>query len=137
MLSKLKWKFVRFMYGRYGVDELYTAGLVLFLILQFIQIFTRQPILNVATLIIIILMFYRVFSKDILARQKENKKFLMIKRKAQSKWKMFIRRVKDIQSHRYRKCSSCNTTLRLPRKTGPHKTRCPNCGHAFEVKIWL
>lgn len=125
------------MNGRYGIDKLYIASVILFLVLQVLQIFIRQPFLNVVTLIMIIWMFYRVFSKDILARQRENQKFLKFKRLVKSKWKMLIRRIKDIDSHRYRQCSECKTTLRLPRKRGTHKARCPKCSHLFEVKIWI
>lgn len=125
------------MYGRYGVDALYTASVFLFIILQVFQLFIRQPFLNIVSLILMIWMFYRVFSKDILARQKENQKFLKFARLVKSKWTMLFRRMKDIKSHRYRKCSECKTTLRLPRKRGTHKTRCPKCNHLFEVKIWI
>lgn len=135
MLKKLQWKFARFMYGRYGVDQLYIASGILFIVLQLLQIFVNIPFLNIGSLIFLIWTVYRVFSKNILARQAENQKFLQFTRFIKSKWNLFIRKFKDIGSHRYRKCPECETTLRLPRKRGTHKARCPQCNNLFEVKI--
>lgn len=135
MLEKLKWRFARFMYGRYGVDQLYIASGVLFIVLQLLQIFVNIPFLNIISLIFIIWTVYRVFSKNILARQAENQKFLKFTRFIKSNWNIFIQKFKDIGSHRYRKCPECETTLRLPRKRGTHKARCPKCSNLFEVKI--
>ncbi|MEY8291741.1 hypothetical protein AAK882_03695 [Carnobacteriaceae bacterium 52-44] len=137
MLNKLKWKFARFMYGRYGTDELYMASAVLFIALQLLQIFIRNSFLSIITLLLVIWTFFRAFSKNILARQRENQIFLKFTGSVKSKWRMFIRRFQDIRSHRYRKCPECTTTLRLPRKRGTHKARCPKCSHLFDVKIWI
>lgn len=137
MLNKLKWKFIRFMYGRYGVDKLYMASAIFLIALQVLQIFIRNPFLSIITFILIIWMFFRVFSKNISARQRENQFFLKFTGIVKSKWRMFIRRMKDLSSHRYRKCSECKTTLRLLRKRGTHKVRCPKCGHLLNVKIWF
>ncbi len=135
MLKNLKWKLARLMYGRYGVDQLYIASGILFIVLQLLQLFVKIPFLNIFLLIFLVWILYRAFSKNILARQAENQKFMKFVHSAKAKWKMSTRRFKDIRSHRYRKCPECNTTLRLPRKTGTHKTRCPRCKHLFEVKI--
>lgn len=137
MLNQLKWKFQKFMYGRYGVDQLYIAGGLLFLVLQILQIFMEIPLLNLLLVIFILWLFFRVFSKNTVARQTENQKFLKFSQSVQSKGQNLIQRFRDISTHRYRKCPECETTLRLPRKKGTHKTRCPRCNHSFKVKIWV
>lgn len=137
MFNKLKWKLTRFMVGRYGVDQLYMASAILFIVLQVIQLFIRSFILSVLIFALVFWTFYRAFSKNIYARQKENQVFLKFMRAAKSKGKLSIRRIKDIGSYRYRKCSTCQTTLRLPKRRGKHQVRCPKCGHLFEVKIWI
>jgi len=137
MFNKLKWKFAKFMYGRYGTDHLYIAGGILFIVLQLLQIFINIPLLNLISFIFILWLFYRVFSKNIVARKAENQKFLQFVQFIKSRWKMLVRRAKDINSHRYRQCPRCETILRLPRKRGQHKTRCPKCDHLFEVKVWI
>lgn len=135
MFDKLKWKFAKFMYGRYGFDQLYITGGIIFLVLQLLQIFVHIPFLNIISLTFIGWVFFRVFSKNITARRAENQKFLNAIQFIKAKWKGLSRRLQDIKTHRYRKCPNCKTTLRLPRKRGTHKTRCPRCNHLFEVKI--
>lgn len=125
------------MYGRYGTDQLYIALAVIFIILQLFQLFAQNPLINIASLALIVWMFYRVFSKNITARQAENQRYLRLSKKVKTKTHLWFRKVKEIRTHRYRQCPECHTTLRLPRKRGSHTVRCPQCEHAFEVKITL
>lgn len=137
MLNKLKWSFYRFMYGRYGVDHLYIAGSILFIAVQFLQIFLRLPLLNLLLLVFLGWLIFRVFSKNISARQTENRKFLEMMSGIKKKWKKFSGRFMDLKTHRFRTCPECEVTLRLPRKRGKHQVRCPKCDHRFKVSIWL
>ncbi len=135
MVKKLLWKFARFMYGRNGVDSLYLASSFLLLGLFLLQIFLQSTLLNILSLALMIWIFYRFFSKNIAARQAENRKFMQWVGVVQPKWNKGVRRIKELPTHRYRTCSNCETTLRLPRKRGKHKARCPRCSHLMEVKI--
>lgn len=137
MINQLKWKFIQFMYARYGADQLFIESAVLIIALQLLQIFIRSSYLTLFTLIIMIWTFYRAFSKNIAARQAENQKYLAISRPIKSKGKLLMRRFKDISTHRYRECQKCESILRLPRKQGKHRAHCPKCNHSFEVKIWI
>ena len=74
-------KVQRFMMYRYGVDELYRFLLILYLIVIIIDLFVNSPLLTVIELLIVFIMFYRFFSKNITRRRKENQKFLEIKKK--------------------------------------------------------
>lgn len=137
MLNQFKWKLTRFMAGRYGIDQLYMASVFLFVGLQVVLLFVRSFLLSILNAGFIVWISYRVFSKNIQARQMENQRFLKLTRIGKAKGKVLLRRVRDIGTHRYRKCPVCHTTLRLPRKRGQHKVRCPKCGHLLDVKIWL
>ncbi|HLR92153.1 MAG TPA: hypothetical protein VK048_03755 [Atopostipes sp.] len=137
MLKKLMWNFYRFMYGRYGVDQLYIAGGIFFVAIQILQLFLRIPLVNILLLVFLGWLMFRVFSKNISARQAENRKFMEMTQVVKAKGQKLSRRFQEIQTHRYRKCSSCETTLRLPRKRGKHTVRCPKCNHRFKVRIWL
>src|SRR5699024_5152097 len=70
MLNKLKWKFTRFMYGRYGVDQLYKASVLLFIVLQVLQVFVQNFFLNVliCALIFCTLVVSKYYSKFLSAR---------------------------------------------------------------------
>lgn len=137
MINYLKWKFVQFMYGRYGVDQFFIDSTILIVALQLLQIILRSSYLTILTLAIMIGTFYRTFSKNITARQAENQKYLEISHPIKSKGKLFMRRFKDSRTHRYRQCQKCETILRLPRKRGTHRAHCPKCSNSFEVKIWV
>ncbi|MGO4938187.1 hypothetical protein ACTQ54_11350 [Fundicoccus sp. Sow4_H7] len=129
MLNKIN----RLMAGRYGIDQLYTALAVVFVLLQFIQLFLQTPLINIASIALLAWMTYRIFSKNITGRQQENQKYLMIKNKFLKQ--LWVRKARDIRSHRYRECPECHKTLRLPRKTGTHTVVCPTCKERFEVTI--
>lgn len=137
MLKKLLWKFAEFMYGRNGIDQLYLTSGVLLFILLILQMFIESVLLSLLSTALIVWTFYRFFSKNRMARQAENRKFMNFMERIQKKTKKPVRRLKEIKTHRYRKCKSCETTLRLPRKRGKHKVKCPRCSHLNEVKIWL
>lgn len=137
MINHLKWKFVQFMYGRYGVDQLIIDSTILIIALQLLQIILRSSSLTILTAAIMIWTFYRTFSKNFTARQAENQKHLKISRPIKSKGKLFMRKIKDSRTHRYRQCQNCETILRLPRKRGIHRAHCPQCSNSFEVTIWI
>ena len=63
-----------FMIGRYGIDDLYKVLLVIYTILILINIFIRSKIIAVIEVLLIIIMIYRVLSKNIYQRRKENDK---------------------------------------------------------------
>lgn len=125
------------MQGRYGIDQLYMTNLVLYFILLIIQRRLAVPFLDILLILLIIWTFYRVFSRNIVKRQAENQAFLRFIYSIKSKGSLIFKRIKDIGTHRYRRCSHCKTTLRLPRKTGVHMVRCPRCQQRFQVKIRL
>lgn len=135
MFKKLLWKFAEFMYGRNGVDQLYLASGVFLFILLILQLFMDSLVLSLLSTALIIWTFYRFFSKNRGARQAENRRFLKFMNRIQKKTNQPIRQLKEIKTHRYRKCQSCETTLRLPRKRGKHTVRCPRCNYLNEVRI--
>ena len=56
-------KIQRFMYGRYGIDDLYKFLFKLYLVLLIANLFINSKILLLIELVIIFIMFYRLFSK--------------------------------------------------------------------------
>lgn len=69
-------KFIRFMNGRNGMDELARAESWVVMILLLVSIFTRSAILDILAIGLMIHMYFRVFSRDINKRYAENQKFL-------------------------------------------------------------
>ena len=124
----------KFMIGRYGPDQLYNFLFVLYLILFGINIFVKSKILNVIELLIIIIIFYRFFSKKIYVRSSENQKYLKIKKSIISPFVNLKRNIKD-KEHVYKKCSKCKTILKLPlpSKRGFNKAKCPHCKNCVRL----
>ncbi|MFA6941727.1 MAG: hypothetical protein WCQ54_12255 [Clostridiaceae bacterium] len=128
-------KLVQFMYGRYGADQLYYALIVIGLILIVVNSFSHSTIMETLIWVLLILMTYRSFSRNIYKRRSENDKFLIIWNPVKAKVSLTIRRIREIKTHRYRKCPNCKKVLRLPIKKGKHTAKCPCCHNEFEVRI--
>ncbi|MBQ7714300.1 MAG: hypothetical protein IJT70_00345 [Clostridia bacterium] len=135
-------KIAQFMYGRYGyagIDGLNTFVIVVSLVLGFVNLFlfnykAAHIVIAAIQWILFAIFIFRLVSRNISARRKENETF----RRIFSGIKMFIKlqkdRIKDIKKYRYRKCPSCKAVLRLPVKRGSHTARCPKCGERFNVR---
>ncbi len=143
-LNKIKIGFYRFMYGRYGSDTLnnvilgvYAAVVLIFFVLRLVfQIAIPDnkiarlileisyPIISVA---LISWVFFRMFSKKIAKRRRENERFCGF-------FKLRRNKFKDRKTHVYRKCPDCKAVLRLPKSKGKHTVVCPRCKKRFEVK---
>lgn len=128
-------RLVRFMYGRYGADELYRFLTIAFYVVFFVNLVVRSYVLSALTIAILVWSVFRMFSKNIYARRLENQKYLKIKNSVTSFFKLGKDRFRDRKTHVYRKCPKCRDVLRLPRRKGKHTVRCPRCSDSFEVKV--
>lgn len=72
-------KFIRFMNGRNGMDELARAESWVVMILLVVSIFTRSAILDILAIGLMIHMYFRVFSRNVNKRYAENQKFLNVR----------------------------------------------------------
>ena len=64
----MKIKFVNFITGRYGIDDIYKDGIVLALILLVLDIFINSQIIRILQSALILTLLYRSFSKNIYKR---------------------------------------------------------------------
>lgn len=128
-------KLERFMRGRYGIDQLYYALIALAFALLFINLFLRSPFVEILMWIAIVWTIYRAFSRNVYRRQAENQRFLKIWNPLKKQGSLTIRRVKEINTHRYRRCPNCQKMLRLLRRRGTHDVTCPICHHKFKLHI--
>lgn len=133
-LNNLRYKFQQFMIGRYGIDEFYYFLLICYTILLVINCFVKSAGIYIALWIILIYSIFRLFSKNISARQKENARFLRAKFQFKKFYTQKKMQISDKQ-HVYRKCPACNATLRFPRRKGKHDAVCPRCKKSFKVFV--
>jgi phage FluMu protein Com len=136
-LGNLREKLIRFMYGRYGADQLYYALFAVYFILLLINAFVRSPFLVMLEWGALAWMMFRALSRNISKRQKENALFLKFWKPIQTECLLLFRRFREIKTYRFRKCPQCNTVLRLKRKTGKLMVKCPRCQNRFQAKIYF
>lgn len=110
-----------FMKGRNGIDSFGIFLFISILIIFIIDLFFKNIVLLILYLIFLIVMLYRVFSKNLYKRVKENNEYLDLKRKIINLFK------KD--EYLYKKCHKCHTKMRLkrPSKIGIKHVKCPTC----------
>lgn len=123
----------RMMYGRYGADQLGCAMLVVYLVLYVVSMFTRLWPLSVLSSLLAVACLYRMLSRNIPKRQRENARFLKITSRPRAWWRR-RRMIHADKAHRYFKCPSCGQQLRVPRDKGKIKVTCRSCGTSFETK---
>ena len=121
--------FRRFMMGRYGVDQLSFAMLLLSCLLA---MFTRGRLwpLSLVGLAVMALAYYRMLSRNISARALENGVFLRGWYRLRKGWNSLLDRMGD-KTHRYYRCPGCRQRLRVPRGRGNIVITCPKCHREF------
>lgn len=134
-------KIQKFMYGRYGPDELYHFLFKLYIFLLIIDLFVNSRIFDVLELLILVIIFYRFFSRKIYKRSDENRIFLKVKNKilrpfirVRKNFVSWIKNIKD-KNYIYKKCRKCKTVIRLPLpdEKGIKYVKCPKCKKRLRV----
>ncbi len=122
----------RFMFGRYGLDQLNVVLMVAAVALCLISfLFSRinavwtvalSFVLNLLSYVLLFWYILRAFSRNIEKRNQENRRFLA-----------FRSRLTDRQN-RYYRCPNCKQTVRVPRGRGKICIKCPKCSEKFVRK---
>lgn len=128
-LQKLQY----WMMGRNGTDQLSIALLIAgFVISLFSNFFWPLIFLSYA---IYIWMLFRMFSRNVPARQRENQVFLRVWRPI-TQWFSFQRtRFRDRKLYRYFKCPHCGLRLRVPKGRGKIQVTCQKCHTEFIKRV--
>ena len=135
-MNKYLYKLYCFMQGRNGIDDLYKFCFIIFIIIYIIDLFINSFILNIIEILLLIIMFYRFLSKDLVNRKRENNFYLKYRKIIINRIGILNKRWKDRNSYIYRKCPKCKNILRLPLKKGNHMCKCPKCGNRFKVRCF-
>ena len=132
---------VRFMYGRNGVDQLNVAllwGYLLAAVLRIIQAMTLQlaildVLLDVVQLVMLAVMVFRMFSKNLPKRRAENQKWVNWWWRVKNAGSASLARRAD-KDHKYFVCKNCKTVCRVPVGKGKIIITCPKCGAQIHAK---
>jgi hypothetical protein len=121
----------KFMYGRYGFDQ-YTRAIILTgLAITLIASLTRNSLIILLSYIPIIYAFFRILSKNIQKRSKENYIYCDIIRKVKVNFNNFKLLAIGTKTHKYYKCRNCRQMIRIPRGKGKISISCPKCKKEF------
>lgn len=123
-------KIRNFMIGRYGIDTLNFALMIMGCVLTFILSLFRVKYGTFISLIPYAFAIYRMLSRDYAKRRAENERFVRLI----TPWKNFIRKkIAQFQDkdHKYYNCPQCHNTLRVPKGRGKIKISCPHCSKEF------
>ena len=132
---KFRERLYRFWAGRNGVDTLYQVTVWGILILAVVNLFLRNLVVVGIELALLIWSTFRCLSRNVSARQRENRRFLRIIGAVRGWFVLQRNRFRDRKTHIYRKCPACRKVLRLPKIKGGHTVCCPCCGKRFQIKV--
>ena len=136
-----------FMRGRYGTDDLNKFLLVVALVLIILDLFVRWRWVDILTVLLLIYIYARMFSRNYNARYMENQKFLVFASKFRKNkgagygsaggfggGSGFAGFSRD-KDHKILRCPGCGQQLRVPRGAGTIMINCPNCNTKFQKKV--
>ncbi len=139
----MKERFLRFMQGRYGVDEF--SRFLIWMVIAFwlLAIVIRMgggaenhaaaaagTVCDYISFAAIIYSWFRMISKNIAKRQNENRVYLKYKQKISGIFKS----ASTDKTHKIYKCPKCGQKIRVPKHKGKIAISCPNCRTEFVKK---
>lgn len=133
-MGSFKSALYRFFSGRRGLDQLSVALLVVSIILSLLSSILRLGILSTLSMVSWIYGLFRMLSKNIPAREKENQWFLSKYTPVQTNIKQARIRFKNRKVYLYYRCPNCRAWLKLPRNIGEKTVTCGKCQATFKKK---
>lgn len=129
--TAMREKLMRFMQGRYGMDQFgrFLSGLTMVLLV--ISLFSRHQAWYLLALIALVYSYFRMLSRNIQKRYSENQRYLAYTAKLRQ---AFLRRKNELQqrkTHHIYRCPACRQKIRVPKGRGKIEIRCPKCGEKF------
>ena len=130
----MKERMQRFMAGRYGHDQLNQFNFIVAIIILVLEIITRQSLFYTLTLVLLILAYVRVFSRNINKRYEENMKFLQKKDAILNKFRKQKYYAAQRRNFHIYTCPQCKQKIRIPKGKGKISITCPKCRTSFIKK---
>lgn len=130
----MKERMQRFMAGRYGNDQLNQFIFIVVIISMVLEIITRQSLFYTLTLVLLILAYVRVFSRNINKRYEENMKFLQKKDAILNKFRRQKYYAAQRRNFHIYTCPQCKQKIRIPKGKGKISITCPKCRTSFIKK---
>lgn len=127
-------KAVEWARGRNGADELSGACTSLGVILVIIDLFAHITWLSAVALALLAYSMFRISSKNITARGRENSQALRVAGPVLSFLSNPVAMLRETRSFVHLQCPSCGQRVRIPRGKGKVRITCPKCHARFDGK---
>jgi predicted RNA-binding Zn-ribbon protein involved in translation (DUF1610 family) len=137
MENYMREKFMKFMQGRYGVDDFsrFTIGvafacIILAMVLGLFGV-PAVSLLDTIGLAVIIYTYFRIFSRNTQKRYQENQKYLEKTAKLRARFHKEMNLMKQRKTNHIYTCPGCGQKIRIPRGKGKIEISCPKCHTKF------
>ena len=139
--GRLAQAIARFMYGRYGTDQLARFISCVSLISIFLSVLTRgvgrgglSSLFFYLCVVLLGLSYFRMFSRNYSSRRRENEFYLDKKYRLTSWLKLHRECFRQRRDYAFFRCPGCHQLVRVPRGKGKLRITCRRCGYSFEKK---
>lgn len=133
----MRQRIARFMMGRNGQDQLNMFLLVCCVVLIVLGAVIGGglgSLLNLLSMVLLGLSWFRLLSKNLLRRQSENSAYLRRRYRVTGWLRQLKTRWDQRRDYRFFNCPACHTTLRVPKGRGKIRIVCRKCGSSFTRK---
>lgn len=124
-------QFRKFMYGRYGFDQLSRDIILFSLFITLIASLTRSSLLLWLAYIPLFYAIFRILSRDTQKRARENYIYADLIRKVKVRAKNTKLLLVGTRTHKFYRCKGCRQMIRIPRGKGKISISCPKCRREF------
>ncbi len=125
------------MAGRNGNDALNRFLIGVDLVLLVLSLFVGGRIgtlLYPFFLILLVITYFRMFSRNLYKRQAENAKYWQLRNRFLGNFRLMKERWAQRKDYRFFNCPSCHAVMRGPRRRSKIKIVCRKCGNSFVRK---
>lgn len=124
----------KWMTGRNGSDELGTTALGLSIVALLVSLIARLRWLDIIALALALYSCWRLISKNVSQRRKENRIFLS-KIGPIGQWiKNPHASFEEARAYKHLTCPACQKKMRVPRGKGKMRVTCPACHKKFDAR---
>ena len=117
------------------LDALYIAMMVVpLLACMVLNLFLRIRGFYLLAILLLVLSYFRMLSRDYARRSAENQKYLQIKRNVISRLGLTRRQIDERKVYHIYRCPNCRQKIRIPRGKGNIIVTCPKCRHEFSKR---
>lgn len=127
-------KLAEWLRGRQGPDDLAIFSTNLAVVILLVNIFARVSWLGWVALALVVYAMFRIQSRNLGARARENERFLHALGPARPWLQNPAAAWRELRTYKHVRCTSCRQKVRVPRGKGRLRVTCPSCHTKFEVR---